>query len=270
MTNTPEAFPSQVIADYNAKCETLNLTRSLKTDKDLPARAEVEDDQTDWAMDVPDYIDRRRYKIASKILHHFELGLYHTDPESITEVERDLSVGGTVLLDERGRPLNPLGRTGIAGRGVLWQWGERATADPVVLRPTADGEFEALIISKSSKPKPALPGGFIEVEEGETEIEGAIREAGEETGVDVEGEDPYYLGTILTNSSRTTDHAWLSSASTLFIVKNSLIIPDAHTSDESDADEAAWMAVTPENLARMSKHHRVLVMAGVEVAQQQI
>lgn len=35
---------------------------------------------------------------------------------------------------ENGYPLNPLGRTGIVGRGVLGRWGPNHAADPVVTR----------------------------------------------------------------------------------------------------------------------------------------
>lgn len=32
------------------------------------------------------------------------------------------------------RPLNPLGRTGLSGRGVLGRWGPNHAADPIVTR----------------------------------------------------------------------------------------------------------------------------------------
>lgn len=33
-----------------------------------------------------------------------------------------------------GYPLNPIGRTGITGRGILGRWGPNHAADPVVTR----------------------------------------------------------------------------------------------------------------------------------------
>jgi hypothetical protein len=35
---------------------------------------------------------------------------------------------------EHGRPLNPVGRTGLAGRGILGKWGPNHAADPIVTR----------------------------------------------------------------------------------------------------------------------------------------
>lgn len=43
------------------------------------------------------------------------------------------SYAGTYILSE-GRPLNPKGRTGLKGRGVLGRWGPNHAADPVVTR----------------------------------------------------------------------------------------------------------------------------------------
>lgn len=33
-----------------------------------------------------------------------------------------------------GRPINPTGRTGLRGRGVLGKWGPNHAADPIVSR----------------------------------------------------------------------------------------------------------------------------------------
>lgn len=44
---------------------------------------------------------------------------------------------------ENGYPLNPIGRTGLKGRGLLGRWGVNHAADPVVSRwkRCADGEI---------------------------------------------------------------------------------------------------------------------------------
>lgn len=35
---------------------------------------------------------------------------------------------------ENGRPLNPFGRTGLIGRGLLGRWGPNHAADPIITR----------------------------------------------------------------------------------------------------------------------------------------
>jgi len=41
---------------------------------------------------------------------------------------------GPYDIDEDGRPLNPVGRTGMKGRGVLGKWGVNHAADCIVTR----------------------------------------------------------------------------------------------------------------------------------------
>ncbi len=40
---------------------------------------------------------------------------------------------GPIEMDE-GLPLNPMGRTGVQGRGALYRWGPNHCVDPVVTR----------------------------------------------------------------------------------------------------------------------------------------
>ena len=44
------------------------------------------------------------------------------------------SYEGDYQLDSNGRPLNPRGRTGLVGRGLLGRWGPNHAADPIVTR----------------------------------------------------------------------------------------------------------------------------------------
>lgn len=44
------------------------------------------------------------------------------------------SFEGTYTLDKHGVPQNPLGRTGMRGRGLLGRWGPNHAADPIVTR----------------------------------------------------------------------------------------------------------------------------------------
>ena len=46
-----------------------------------------------------------------------------------------------------GRPLNPNGRTGIRGRGLLGRWGPNHAADPLVTR-MHNGKLEFIAIQR--------------------------------------------------------------------------------------------------------------------------
>lgn len=68
-------------------------------------------------------------------------------------------------LDARsGRPLNPLGRTGISGRGKLYNWGPNHAADPLVTRDsiTSPGDIEVVVIRRGDTGTWAFPGGMVD------------------------------------------------------------------------------------------------------------
>lgn len=44
------------------------------------------------------------------------------------------SFNGEYKIDEQGYPINPIGRTGLRGRGLLGRWGPNHAADPIVTR----------------------------------------------------------------------------------------------------------------------------------------
>ena len=57
-------------------------------------------------------------------------------------------------IDEKYHvPRNPKGRTGIAGRGVLWLWGPNHAADPIITRWAKDKNGNILENSTDSDEK---------------------------------------------------------------------------------------------------------------------
>lgn len=59
---------------------------------------------------------------------------------------------GTYKLDSNDRPLNPVGRTGITGRGQLGKWGPNHAADPIVTRWKRDENGDVITDKLSNKP----------------------------------------------------------------------------------------------------------------------
>ena len=82
---------------------------------------------------------------------------------------------GEYLVDMSNKPLNPRGRTGVRGRGVLGKWGPNHAADPVVTRWKMADNGERLVELASGKPVLefvciqrrdtgvwAIPGGMVD------------------------------------------------------------------------------------------------------------
>ncbi|MEU5859337.1 NUDIX domain-containing protein [Nocardiopsis dassonvillei] len=139
-------------------------------------------------------------------------------------------------IDAAGWPLNPIGRTGRAGRN-LGGWGENQAADPVVIAGSGANR-RILLILRSDVRQWALPGGM--VDPGETAPAAVTRELQEETGVNLTGRTP---DAILSRSYvadwRATDHAWVTSTAALYLLPD--VLPAAAADDAADA---RWVPFT--------------------------
>ncbi|KAM4634652.1 ADP-ribose pyrophosphatase, mitochondrial [Polymixia lowei] len=76
---------------------------------------------------------------------------------------------------EQGKPLNPRGRTGLAGRGLLGRWGPNHAADPIVTRWKVDAKGKKISHPVTKRPilqfvsikrrdcgEWAIPGGMVD------------------------------------------------------------------------------------------------------------
>ncbi len=137
------------------------------------------------------------------------------DPQDVRHVKRTFltrtSVGEVaVALDGQGRPLNPLGRTGLRGRGLLGKWGRNQAGDPLLTRVDPEtGRLQVLVIERKDSGQKALPGGM--VDEGE-DIAGTVsRELSEETGAELDFKEATILYTGVVDDPRNTDNAWMET-----------------------------------------------------------
>lgn len=107
-------------------------------------RFPVTDEQVPWSFSFDDYHPQ---EYTSPVLKNKPWA----DPDASDDnfkpnwnnldgsVNRKSYEGKYVILNKR--PLNPRGRTGISGRGVLGKWGPNHAADPIVTRwKLIDGE----------------------------------------------------------------------------------------------------------------------------------
>lgn len=150
-------------------------------------------------------------------------------------------------------PLNPRGRTGIEGRGLLGKWGANFAADPLVTRTNPQtGELELLAIRRKDSGKWAIPGGM--VDEGEAVSQTLAREFLEETGVRLNLDDATLIYQGYVDDPRNTDNAWMETT-----VKHLHLSPELAARMEPHAgDDAAavrWMPITDANLEAMYASH---------------
>jgi len=117
-------------------------------------RLSVPDEKVDWSSSFPGYS-------PPDFTAPFVLTASWADPQLEDEDFSPLwnSVDGKVNREshegkyrvDNGKPLNPRGRTGLQGRGVLGKWGPNHAADPIVTRWKRDTNGKILTDSLSSK-----------------------------------------------------------------------------------------------------------------------
>ncbi|MFJ8208914.1 NUDIX domain-containing protein [Streptomyces sp. NPDC096033] len=139
-------------------------------------------------------------------------------------------------LDARVWPLHPQGRIGRTGRN-LGRWGENAAADPIVVAGTGQDRRFCSSPATTSTWRPAS-GGM--VDRGETAPAALVRALPEETSVDLAGHRPGILAQAIVDDWRASGHAWVASASALYL------LPAAVTATAADdALDAQWRPFGP-------------------------
>ena len=158
-----------------------------------------------------------------------------------------------VAMDTRGRPLNPLGRTGIQGRGLLGRWGRNQAGDPLLTRVNPEtGRLQILVIERKDSGQKALPGGM--VDEGEDIASTVARELHEETGAKLNFEGASVLFTGVVDDPRNTDNAWMETT-VLHLhltteVQKTLILQAG-----DDAKAVNWLNIEEGLMANMYASH---------------
>ena len=218
-----------------------------------PRRQHVDESDAKWtkslnAYEPPEYT-------ADVVFQHEGQWADPADIKSINRkfVTRTRNGDVPVLVDSRGRPLNPIGRTGIGGRGLLGKWGRNQAGDALLTSIDSEtGCLQLLVIERKDSGLKALPGGM--VDEGETIATTVARELVEETGAKLDFDVATLVFTGVVDDPRNTDNAWME---TTVLHKHLTITERAsmclHAGD--DAQAVHWVDITKKLLASMYASH---------------
>ncbi|MBN3307102.1 ADP-ribose pyrophosphatase, mitochondrial [Amia ocellicauda] len=172
---------------------------------------------------------------------------------------------------ENGRPLNPRGRTGTAGRGLLGRWGPNHAADPIITRWRRDSSGEKVVSPRSGLPvlqfvsikrkdcgEWAIPGGMVDA--GELVSLTLQREFSEEAlnSLDTPPQERERLSQriteLFTNPSlqiykgyvddpRNTDNAWMETVAVNFHDDTGNSVSELPLQAGDDAGQVSWVDV---------------------------
>jgi ADP-ribose pyrophosphatase len=177
-------------------------------DASFPGRCRVDDSTLrPWDREAREY-DPVEY-VTSKIAARINVGgAKNVDPEwhERWETVEQWSNGKLPFVVD-GRPLNPIGRTGLTGLGGCKRLGENQAADPVITRINLETRaVEILLGWKEPEGQWCFPGGS--VDEGEDPAAACSRELFEEVGLMVNMAQGTVVYQGYVDDHRTTDNAW--------------------------------------------------------------
>ncbi|RZF40006.1 hypothetical protein LSTR_LSTR002409 [Laodelphax striatellus] len=200
-----------------------------------------------------------------------ESGFQVNKVSSETETNDKSAVGYNYEVVD-GYPINPVGRTGLRGRGLLGSWGPNHAADPIVTRWKKQENGKQILDEKTGKPylqfvsiqrrdcgEWAIPGGFVDPEEqpGQTLRREFVEEALDSfTGQENEKEKivkeldtlfsngtPIYSGYV--DDRRNTDNAWITTTAVLFHDSDQ-VFDKIKLSAGDDAGKVMWKDISDE------------------------
>lgn len=196
------------------------------------------------------------------------------------------------LVLHQGRPRNPVGRTGMTGRGLLGNYGPNHAADPLLTKFVYDIEtkktvLKMLVVQRSDTKQWAIPGGMVDA--GEVVTEAAVRELIEEGYLGDSLEDQkarlaklkaifskaftehaivVYSGYV--DDPRNTDHAWMETACYHLHLDDSDTFKEINvlqSSAGSDAIDTKWLEIKPgkdgSDFDNLYASHREMVLTAL-------
>lgn len=257
--NSPETVNPRFFVVGAGHAAGVHVKARTERPPDYPERFPVPDELVPWIANYPDY--QPPYYVAPVVLANDSTvnPKGWADPEDISllaEIPAE-SMSGRLSHDALGRPLNPAGRTGMAGRGLLGKWGPNYAADPIITRVNRTlVAVEMLAVQRKDNGQWAIPGGM--VDKGEEVSETLSRELREETGVTLDMGQGRLIYRGYVDDRRNTDHAWMeTTAKHLHLCPE--IAEQMNLKAGDDARAVRWLPLTPRTILDLYASHCSLI-----------
>ncbi|KAL6266250.1 hypothetical protein P5V15_003111 [Pogonomyrmex californicus] len=238
-------------------------------------RFTVPEEKIPWTVDYPDYkpVAYTATVVKGKPWADPEIDEPTFEPKWNTvdgKVNRKSFMGRDYVVNADGLPLNPVGRTGVVGRGLLGRWGPNHAADPIVTRWKRDNVGTVEVDEHTRKPilqfvaiqrrdsgEWAIPGGMVDPNEmiSTTLMREFMEEALNFFEMDdterktlqnsikeffIKG-DEIYKGYV--DDPRNTDNAWMETVAINFHDENNDVVGKLALKAGDDASNVRWMDI---------------------------
>jgi len=138
-----------------------------------PKRLPVPEEKVSWEQRFEEYTPPTYdSKLVRANCRGLATGHHWADPEDYESIKDEIkkrvtlvcgavqTVGEAIRFDFSGCPMNPYGRTGLRGRGVLGRWGPNHTAD-IVISTFSHGKQWILAVQRQDAGDWTIPTGMV-------------------------------------------------------------------------------------------------------------
>lgn len=154
-----------------------------------------------------------------------------------------------IQYDACNKPINPMGRTGLAGRGLLGRWGANHAADPIVAYLDDNKELWAIVVRRKDTGNLAIPGGMVDPG---SVVSNTLRNEFKEEAASLDDTllDNIFKRSFLlyegyVNDPRNTDNSWMETSVHGVLItddeKKQIKLKDED--DEHNTDSARWIKI---------------------------
>jgi ADP-ribose pyrophosphatase len=246
---------------FNLVADDFHLKIRAEKPMDYPPRLRISIDEAPWGTPCSAY--EPPYFVAPTVLANDRDANPDgwADPEDFSKVRDEYAKIEAKFRDAEGRPLNPRGRTGVAGRGLLARWGPNPAVAAVITGPAGDSEnTDILLGSAEGSMDLRLPKGF--VLPGESLEQSVERVVATGTGWRPDLRAAEMIVDGYAYDSRQTDHAWVElRAYHLYLDKGTAA--ELELDPGGDLDEVGWYPLTAETVNRVPSNQARLIREAV-------
>jgi len=223
--------------------DDFHLTVRKERPSCYPKRLTLTLDEAPWEIENTNY--NPPYFVHETVLQNNQ---NWADPEDFSKVKRDFKNLNIKYFSNEGKPLNPTGRSGITGRGLLGKWGPNYAVTCFLLRENDNEQIEILLCKKSSLNLIA-PQGFIKASE--TVEQAGKRVIKDDIFIEIKNTAIKNINYGYSYDVRQTDNAWVEMSSLLYLNPNDL--QNQITEFNSEYQSVSWEPLNASTVNRMEQ-----------------
>jgi ADP-ribose pyrophosphatase len=234
--------------DYHLKI------RSERPDH-YPERKRIHIDLANWQVPYPEYDPP--YYVSQDVLENYQIQAKdkYADPENKWAFEDFIDWGRPYVREEDQKPLNPSGRTGIAGRGSLGLWGSNPMLFLTPIRYNKDTKQLEILINSQDENSEIMSIHFRRGEK----LQEATKRMMDKFGFNLDKLNTKEVHEGYLYDQRQTDNAWIDAKSFVLFLEESI----DYSVKENFANEV-WKTINPKFINDLYSSYGYIVRQAVK------